>query len=517
MNSFARELVGISSLCFKMESLDFGNMTSGEISSLLYSKLDIDAISSSSPMNIQLVREAETSLDRFVNSDGLQELQSLVNVYLSLLQSNTQQLSLRQYVFTKIEEILYYSKDGDLDIVCQRHVSMFLQVNMDDNVDGVKDGVFVRALGDFDPYLSKTAAKCLSTIYAYHPQNVTVFTSAGNATSNTNTNSNLMYWVKTKLKDSVNDLSVLDVLLPSLSVLVMVPSTRSSLMNQSDIITNIAILLKKLGVSGNPQHIYELCFVMWAFALTLTQKQNQLIQFDAQAEVEVYVKAGCIPLLVDLVAAATSRKILRMSVAILHLLSSSEDGTLLLEIFATNLPRLIDGMAQSSSLSTSTGTSSSDLSSSSPSKLKGPLDPEFENDVLGLNEVLIRNHRELSTFERWSSEVHSGSAKWGVTHTEKFWKENNKKLEVDDWKWLKALIKLLDSGDEEVLAVALFDLGEFSKCYPNGKILASNLGGKEKALRLIQHSDEQVQKHALQCISKIMIGWDSTAEADKKQ
>ena len=36
----------------------------------------------------------------------------------------------------------------------------------------------------------------------------------------------------------------------------------------------------------------------------------------------------------------------------------------------------------------------------------------------------------------------------GIVHTEKFWRENAKRLEVDDFKLLKALIALLRSDDE---------------------------------------------------------------------
>lgn len=44
-------------------------------------------------------------------------------------------------------------------------------------------------------------------------------------------------------------------------------------------------------------------------------------------------------------------------------------------------------------------------------------DAEVEQDVRALHEVLTRNYRDLSTFERWASEVQSGALRWGIVHT----------------------------------------------------------------------------------------------------
>lgn len=83
------------------------------------------------------------------------------------------------------------------------------------------------------------------------------------------------------------------------------------------------------------------------------------------------------------------------------------------------------------------------------------------------------NYKELSTFERWSTELESKTLKWGskLIHCEKFWRENSKELELHDFKYLKLLISLLKSAnsDEEAIAVACYDLGEFVRFYPNGK------------------------------------------------
>ncbi len=63
--------------------------------------------------------------------------------------------------------------------------------------------------------------------------------------------------------------------------------------------------------------------------------------------------------------------------------------------------------------------------------------------------------------------------------------------------------------DNETVAVACFDLGEFVRFYPNGKSLLRSLGGKDTVMKLVEHSNLDVQREALQCMSKIMVNqWE---------
>ena len=41
-------------------------------------------------------------------------------------------------------------------------------------------------------------------------------------------------------------------------------------------------------------------------------------------------------------------------------------------------------------------------------------DAELESDVKFLHDVLAKNYKELSTFDKWASEVHSGSLRWSI-------------------------------------------------------------------------------------------------------
>jgi V-type H+-transporting ATPase subunit H len=66
---------------------------------------------------------------------------------------------------------------------------------------------------------------------------------------------------------------------------------------------------------------------------------------------------------------------------------------------------------------------------------KGVADPEFDGDLRSLNDILTTNFRELTAFDRWVSQIYSGALRPGVVHTEKFWRENARFVEAEDFKF----------------------------------------------------------------------------------
>ena len=132
-------------------------------------------------------------------------------------------------------------------------------------------------------------------------------------------------------------------------------------------------------------------------------------------------------------------------------------------------------------------------------------------DVDALHKLLVENYKEMSRWEVYKNEVESGHLQWGSTHTEAFFKENAKMLEGKDGDFhlLKVLIALLSSKDEDVAAISCYDIGEFVRHYPNGRQIAKRLGAKELVMPLIEHENVELQRHALQCVSKIMVNnWE---------
>ena len=125
--------------------------------------------------------------------------------------------------------------------------------------------------------------------------------------------------------------------------------------------------------------------------------------------------------------------------------------------------------------------------------------------VKDMGDIMESSIKVLSTYEKWLKELEKGQLVPGVTHTESFWKENAKHLEENTFLNLKKLVGLLDSDDAQTVVLALHDIGEFSRHHPYGKTVVDKVGGKIKAMELLQSEEPQVNQAALLCIQKIMI------------
>ena len=103
-----------------------------------------------------------------------------------------------------------------------------------------------------------------------------------------------------------------------------------------------------------------------------------------------------------------------------------------------------------------------------------------------------------------------------MIHEDRWWKENVMQMEDNEFDLLKALIAIIASplseSSLETVSVALFDIGEFARLYPNGRSIVKTLGGKEAVMHLLDPSDlrtsdenDELAEHALTCVSKLMI------------
>lgn len=65
-------------------------------------------------------------------------------------------------------------------------------------------------------------------------------------------------------------------------------------------------------------------------------------------------------------------------------------------------------------------------------------------------------------------------------------------------------------NDLTKMSIILSDLGEFTRYYPNGRVIFNRLEGKEIVMKIFEGvPDEQTQKFALECISKAVISnWE---------
>lgn len=135
-------------------------------------------------------------------------------------------------------------------------------------------------------------------------------------------------------------------------------------------------------------------------------------------------------------------------------------------------------------------------------------DADILPEVDSLLAILEKNIEDTTSFADYKQEVMSGRLDWTPVHkSEKFWKENIKEFEKDDYKILRELGDILrsDSADPKSLTIICHDFGEFVKYHPQGRKILNQLDVKNKILALMGHDNQEVNKQALLCIQKIMV------------
>lgn len=246
------------------------------------------------------------------------------------------------------------------------------------------------------------------------------------------------------------------------------------------------------------QQLYELVFCLWI----LTYELNSSYQIRAD-----FAKDGlAVSALVEMVSIAPREKVVRVALSSLRNLATCDadnspqpagqpridDKHFLGEMIACGLMKAVNHLRD-----------------------RQFTDPDIVEDVKCLYKLLADNYKEMSRWEVYKNEIEAGHLQWGSVHTEAFFKENARMMEGKDgdFRPLKVLIALLSSSDEEVSAIACFDIGEFVRHYPNGRSIAKRLGAKELVMPLIEHENPELQRHALQCVSKIMVNnWQYVAK-----
>jgi len=290
--------------------------------------------------------------------DNPQDSKELAKMLISIAENCTSNLTVQQYVFTRIEEILGLGtdfSDADVEVFGARHAHLFTK-------DGKNliDGPFLKALSSSDSYLQQSASLGFASLLTVAEGNITA----------------IVHWINSKL-DACSSVA-----LPALSTVLRKPAARK-LFVESGGVTSVVGFLQKLGTNGNAQTIYELVFILWTLSLDTHDEAGEEI-------LDQFLRTGTVAALVELVAAAPSRKVVRMSIGALKNLALTESDKALTELFSSNLVKLLDSIVL-------TGAH------------KQANDVEFEADAKSLHDILSRNFRELSTFDRWRSQIDTGA------------------------------------------------------------------------------------------------------------
>jgi len=298
----------------------------------------------------------------------------------------------------------------------------------------------------------------------------------------------LISWITSKLQSSAS--SSLSLVTTTLTALISCPEARVMLANTG----GTGYLSRHLRTKGHKssatvQQLYELCFCLWV----LTYECNSSWSIRA-----TFQRDNAVHSLVDLVSSAPREKVVRVALSALRTLAQCDAETspspegkkdvtgsnFLNDMIGCGLIKYVDQM-----------------------KERQWTDPDIVDDLSVLFRALHDNFQEMSTWDVYYAEVQSGTLEWGFLHTEKFIKENIKKFEGPDENFIvvKLLVSLTASNDEEVQAIACYDIGEFVRHYPNGRAIARSLGAKDIVMKLVEHDNPELQRQALTAVSKMMV------------
>eukprot|EP01029_Cantina_marsupialis_P029148 TRINITY_DN779869_c0_g1_i1.p1 TRINITY_DN779869_c0_g1~~TRINITY_DN779869_c0_g1_i1.p1 ORF type:complete len:472 (+),score=130.21 TRINITY_DN779869_c0_g1_i1:47-1462(+) len=252
--------------------------------------------------------------------------------------------------------------------------------------------------------------------------------------------------------------------------------------------------------SSNKQLIYEICFSLWA----MSYSASSLSAFCSPDVLDALVFVLCI--------ASQREKIIRVTIsALLTALTAREEYTHeQLELQKEGLRHI---------------TEKDMLRTLIDFETRKWTDEDLDDQIQQFIELLRTSHSELSSIDRYEKELDSGVLSFNNTlHSETFWKENAKRMEKDNYRIIKRLVKLLHtSRDNPTIAVCCHDLGEYIRFVPEGKVILDNLSNlnsadddfvpldtKSMVMGLLASPDAQVREHALMFCSKMLVhNWEA--------
>jgi len=224
----------------------------------------------------------------------------------------------------------------------------------------------------------------------------------------------------------------------------------------------------------SPQATYQIIYCLWLMTYNNDLASN-------------VVDTGIIARLVDTLKLNPKEKVLRIALATLRNLMDKASNNQ--DMIDNGLVRIIDTLSN---------------------RKWG--DEDLIDDINSLRDALQKDIVILSTFDMYKKEILSGSLEWSPVHkSEKFWRENITRFEENNFQMLKLLAEILNSSNNPShLAISCYDIGEFVRFHPRGKIVIQNLKDcKKQIMILMTHSDPEVQKQALLCVQKLMVhNWE---------
>lgn len=236
--------------------------------------------------------------------DNIEDAKTLCQMMIKIAENCTSNLTIQQYVFLRVEEILGIT--GEVDSIETTSKRALYFATQDFNAPYEP---FLRGLKSADASVQKSAATGLAALLAYLEGPISV----------------LLDWIYSQF-----DAAAIESLLPPLCLLMRKASARNAFAQDPTTNTRpngihlVVAQLYKLGMNGNAQLLYELTFILWTLSL---QKET--------TNPTAFLSSGAIRILADLLASAPSRKVVRMALATLHNLAALENEGVLTEMLTS--------------------------------------------------------------------------------------------------------------------------------------------------------------------------------------
>jgi V-type H+-transporting ATPase subunit H len=319
--------------------------------------------------------------------------------------------------------------------------------------------LLISAGSNTDWYIKSRSSKILATLLVAAPK------------VHSNEASSLLRWTFSQIKNSKDDVDELLIAISALQILLRRDDFRLMFV-QDDGLKTLANVARDN--SDKQQLLYQVLFVFW------------VISFNEEIASDFSDENGLVSDIVEMLRKKSKLKIRRIAIATLHnLLGKGKNNQHMIE---AGIIRVLGYLNQ---------------------KKWG--DDDIENDLEVLTEALQKDVIEMTSWEIYKKEVTSGNLSWTPVHkTDKFWRENITRFEENKFETLGILLGLIRaSKNPVVLSVALYDIGEFVRFHPRGRRIIAGLEGKADIMSMMTHGNEEVQKHALLCVQKMMVhNWE---------
>ncbi|CAL9768505.1 unnamed protein product [Musa acuminata subsp. burmannicoides] len=335
---------------------------------------------------------------------------------------------------------------------------------------------FLRWLQEGNLFIQDKSSKILTLIVSAHPKVQDGLVPNGESSHSKSKISKtdmvlngLLDWLCSQLKTPSHPNRSVPMAINCLAILLREPWVRVSFI-QSDGVKLIIPLISPASSQQSIQLLYETCLCIWL-----------LSYYDAA--VDYLATTRVLPRLVEVVKGSTKEKVVRViMLTLLNLLPKAACGAQMIDL---GLPQIVQSL-----------------------KAQAWSDEDLLGALNQLEDGLKEHIKTLSSFDKYKQEVLQGHLDWYPMHKDPgFWRENITNFEENDFQILRVLIMILDtSSDPTALSVACYDLSQFIQYHPAGRIMVADLKAKDRVMKLMNHENAEVTRHALLCIQRLLLG-----------